>query len=375
MNLLRLAILALVGCGVGFAAGAPALPVVGQPLPAWTRGELDIHQINTGTGNAAFFIFPDGTTLLLDAASVDRSETRPPFYDAPPRPDRSLRPGQWIVQYIRRMHPDGPGGALDYAMLTHFHDDHMGSLTPGAPKSKLGSYRLTGITDVGDEVPIRRMLDRGWPGYDFPRPLESDMIRNYRRFLAWQHEHRGLVIERFVPGRNDQLVLRRDPRAFPTVEIRNLAANGWVWTGTGTETRNRFTGGAVPDENNCSLAFRLTYGAFRYFNGGDMTGMLQPGDPACADMESAVAWVTGPVDVLAEDHHGYDNAASGFFLSVLQPRVHILSVYAASQPSPGVMRRMLSEQLYPGPRDIFLTNTDWPGRREHLFRLFGPADA
>src|ERR1044072_2776377 len=39
----------------------------GQPLPPWTPGTLDIHQINTGRGNAALLIFPDGTSMLLDA--------------------------------------------------------------------------------------------------------------------------------------------------------------------------------------------------------------------------------------------------------------------------------------------------------------------
>ena len=37
----------------------------GTPLPAWTPGTLDIHQISTGLGNAALFILPDGTTMLV----------------------------------------------------------------------------------------------------------------------------------------------------------------------------------------------------------------------------------------------------------------------------------------------------------------------
>jgi len=40
---------------------------LGEPLPAWQEGHLDIHHINTGRGAAAFYIFPDGTTLLVDA--------------------------------------------------------------------------------------------------------------------------------------------------------------------------------------------------------------------------------------------------------------------------------------------------------------------
>lgn len=40
---------------------------VGAPLPDWEDGILDIHHISTGRGDAAFMIFPDGTTMLVDA--------------------------------------------------------------------------------------------------------------------------------------------------------------------------------------------------------------------------------------------------------------------------------------------------------------------
>jgi hypothetical protein len=135
--------------------------------------------------------------------------------------------------------------------------------------------------------------------------------------------------------------------------------------------RNRYPEGHVPDENNCSLAFRLTFGAFNYFNGGDMVGVTRANASAWEEMESAVAWVTGPVDAYALNHHGVDDATNAFFLSVLQPRIHILSVYATSQPGPGVMRRMLAESIYPGPRDIFMTNGMWEGRRPNMVRRSG----
>lgn len=348
--------------------------MAGRPLPPWQPGQLDIHQINTGTGDAALFILPDGTTFLLDAGAVNRTGEREPNYDAPQRPNASIRPGETIVRYIRRFHPDGPEGALDYAMLTHFHGDHMGTLTADAPVSASGAYRLTGITDVGDAVRIRTLLDRDWPAYDYPAPSGGAMMLNYRAFLKWQIENRGLAIERFQPGRSDQIVLRRAADRYPNFEIRNIAANGQVWTGTGTAVRNRFPPGILPIENNCSLAFRLTYGAFTYFNGGDLSGQLSPRDPAWGEMESAVAWVTGPVDAHALNHHGTNDSANAFFLSVLQPRIHILSTYASSQPSPDVMRRMLSERIYPGPRDIFITNSGWPGRREIMVKLFDEPD-
>ena len=36
---------------------------VGEILPAWQEGEMDIHFINTTTGESAFVIMPDGTQL------------------------------------------------------------------------------------------------------------------------------------------------------------------------------------------------------------------------------------------------------------------------------------------------------------------------
>ena len=50
--------------------GALAQGEIGAPLPAWAPGMLDIHQISTGRGNAALFVLPDGTTLLVDAGAA-----------------------------------------------------------------------------------------------------------------------------------------------------------------------------------------------------------------------------------------------------------------------------------------------------------------
>lgn len=330
---------------------------------------LDIHQINTGKGDAAFFIFPDGTTFLLDAGDLHRD--RPPHYDAPPRPDGSRRAGEWIARYIQAVHPRRRKGLLDYAAITHFHGDHMGMVREDSPLSASGAYRLVGITEVAEHVSIRRLLDRGWPDYDYPAPLTGPMMENYRAFLEWQTANRAMRVERFEAGRKDQVILVNAPGRYPTFEFQNVAANARVWTGSGTEARSRFPESEAPGENACSLAFRLRYGRFAYFNGGDMPGVLPAEAPEWRDMESAVAWVVGPVDVHALNHHGFRDSANAFFLSVLQPRVHILAVYASAHPGPDVMRRMLSTRLYPGPRDVFLTNGLWEGRRRNMVDLFG----
>ncbi len=104
-------------------------------------------------------------------------------------------------------------------------------------------------------------------------------MKNYRAFVKWQAENNGLKVERFVPGRNDQVVLRREPQKYPQFEFRNVGANGEIWTGEGTATGSQFPSletvprSEWPDENMCSISFRLSYGKFDYFNGGDIPGI------------------------------------------------------------------------------------------------------
>src|SRR5215510_15453233 len=157
----------------------PTAPEVGKPLPAWSRGMLDIHQISTGRGNSALFILPDGTTMLVDAGAAGDG-TR--MADAEPRPDGSRTPGGWIVHYIERaMAP--ARGHLDYAVLTHFHADHMGQVTPTSPTSKSGAFKLTGITEVGERIAIDTIIDRGT---SYLPPPDDETMKNYRAFLAEQ---------------------------------------------------------------------------------------------------------------------------------------------------------------------------------------------
>src|SRR5262249_54345135 len=72
---------------------------VGDSLPAWTEGTLDIHQINTGKGNSALFILPDGTSLLVDAGWLGDERGRSAARGVPQRPDATRNPGEWIARY------------------------------------------------------------------------------------------------------------------------------------------------------------------------------------------------------------------------------------------------------------------------------------
>jgi hypothetical protein len=53
---------------------------VGEPLPAWTKGTLEIHQLSTGAGNAALIRVPEGgaryEVVVLDEASLETPTVR-----------------------------------------------------------------------------------------------------------------------------------------------------------------------------------------------------------------------------------------------------------------------------------------------------------
>jgi len=293
---------------VSLALQSPA----GASLPPWTAGTLDIHQIATGRGNAALVVLPDGTTMLVDAG---------PGGDA-------------IASYIERALAPAPA-RLDYAVLTHFHSDHVG-----------------GIADVAARVPIARIVDRG---DDYLRPADGDpTYTQYRNFIA----SRGIARETIRVGRADQIVARKDPAA---VQIRNVAANGEVWTGHGDETARVFPPLASlnpedrPSENMCSIGLRIAYGRFDFFTGGDMPGVPDAGAPAWQSVETAVARAIGPTDVHIVNHHGSIDPASEIFLTTLRSRVLIVPAWSPTHPSQDVLKRMMAARLYPGPRDIFVT--------------------
>jgi beta-lactamase superfamily II metal-dependent hydrolase len=304
-------------------------------LPPWTRGTLDIHQISTGRGNAAFFVFPDGTTMLVDAgAAGDGIE----YTDQ--RPNKTRTPGGWIVRYIERMMVP-QAARIDYAVVTHFHVDHMG-----------------GITEVGGAIPIGKLIDRGM---DYlPPPATDAMIKNYLAFVA----NRGVKRETIRVGAADQITLR-DRNAFKTFEIRNVAANGQVWNGEGG-SKSIFPPLAsigkedLPSENMCSIGLRIRYGKFDYWTGGDIPGVPDPGYPDWQSVETAVARAIGPTDVHVVNHHGSISPESAFFLATLKSAVMILPAWSPTHPSQDVLKRMMTMRLYPGPHDIFVTTLREP---------------
>lgn len=333
------------------------VPIVGSAaFEPWRQGFLDIHHISTGRGNSVLSICPDGTSIMVDAGAVKG----PTDALGPARPDASRRSGEWIGRYALHHLRAAPKQELDYFVLTHFHGDHMGDVTTESPTSANGDYRLTGVTDVAELLPIRRLIDRGYPGYDYPAVSNYDATVNYIRFVHSIEKH-GTKVERLKVGSARQIVLQHAAAGYESVGIRNLAANGEVWTGKDDATRQLFPPIAslqpkdYPPENACSLALKMHYGAFSYYIGGDLTCNTLFGTAPWLDVESAVAEAAGPVNVSALDHHGYYDATGIAFVRAMRSRIYILQSWHASHPALSTLDRLYSPLLYAGDRDVLAT--------------------
>lgn len=355
------------------AAGQVATP--GKPLPPWQKGFLDLHHINTGRGNAAYYIFPDGTTMLFDAGEEDPSDPRTfSARNSAIHPNNKRLPYEWIVYYIKKMAPHKDNIHLDYAAISHFHDDHFGSWYHDAPPSSKGKYVLTGITGVGDNIPIQHLIDRGYPQYNYPVRMDSFIfkfskgddaylrtIHNYFLFTQTQTA-RGFEVAQCVAGSITQIRMQYNGKDYPEFYVRNLKSNGKIWTGKDSSVFEYFPpvdpadSKTWPDENSLSLAFAIHYGPFTYYSGGDCAGNVSYGEPWWKDVETPVAKALGEVDVATMDHHGNRNAVSEFQVKTLKPRVWIGQSWSSDHPGHEVLIRATTPFLYDGPRDLFATN-------------------
>ena len=361
-----------------FLAGATALSLWGgaaweqvkaetsrPQLPDWEEGFLDIHHISTGQGDAAYIICPDGTTMMIDTGDLGGPSTsRPPETMMPLVPDSSKSPGEWIAEYIR--HFSKPLGQsrlmVDYVFLTHFHSDHIGTKRHDTPI--VNGYALSGISMLAEHVALGKIVDRGFPNYDFPsreaaKQGNPEFFDDYLKFVDYQQKARNTVFEGFDVGNDSQFALKRNPQKFENFRIRNLYINGEIWTGQGKEKETLIPRSANPDENTCSGAIELSYGNFRYFSGGDIPGFGK------RDVETALSKLLGKTNVLTLNHHGYRDAINAAFLAKLRPQVMVVPVWDNHHPHIETFARLIDTNIYPDQRTLYPTGM-FPGLKNNL---------
>ena len=332
---------------------AAALSIAsGGSFPAWQPGNLDIHHIDTGRGNATFILGPEGTTLLIDCGVSNTSLES----TSPPRPDGSRAPGEWVARYALRHARAARRTSLDYMVATHIHPDHIGDIPPGAVPGPQG-YVPTGLSDVDDRMPATVVIDRAFPDFGLIEPPKAAFTSNY---LGWLHSRRARNrrVEAARAGSSTQIEWRGQ-RSLPPLEARIIASNGAVWTGEGESARSLFpdfsqmADDVRPSENICSIAMKLSYGNFSYYSGGDLNYDTHDDRRPWADVETPVVRATGRVEVATANHHGYFDAVGPEFVKALDAQAYVIQAWHVSHPGPAQFERMLGQ--WPGEkgRDVF----------------------
>lgn len=337
--------------GLAPASLRAATAVTPETLAPWTPGTLDIHHIDTGVGDAAFILAPDGTTLLIDCGAIHGG----PPASTPLRPDGSRSAGEWVARYALRHARAAKRTSLDYIVATHVHPDHVGSPAAGDPISADGVV-LTGLSQVDALMPASLVIDRGFPNYDPVPPPNAPFAANH---VAWLRSRirSGRRVEQVQVGSATQV----RPRTDGAFSLRFVGGNGLVWRGVGDETRNLFpprgtwTRESVPEENHLSIAMVLAVGPFRYFAGGDLVCDTHDGAFPWLDVETPIARAAGPVDVAAADHHGYFDADGPGFVEALQADAYIVQAWHATHPAMATLQRLLNAWPDRALRDVYIT--------------------
>ncbi|MEK6335611.1 MAG: MBL fold metallo-hydrolase [Acidobacteriota bacterium] len=236
---------------------------------------LDIYFIDVEGGAATLIVAPTGESLLIDSGF----------------------PGDRDAGRIAHVALEVAGlKQIDHCIVTHWHRDHVGGI---APLAKL--------------IPIRNFYDHG-----LPQAIAADMQAEFIEAYRQTTQGKSVTLR---PG--DRLKWRRARTALP-LNVRVLAAGGMVLGEQSSAPQIRPCGAdfeAKPEDktdNTNSVGILLTFGRFKFFDGGDLMW----------NIESRLACpknLVGAVDVYQTDHHGSDVSNNPAFVRALNPRVAIIN--------------------------------------------------
>ena len=355
------------GAAVGAAFGGDDV------YPRWQPGELDIHFIQTGVGEQTFFIFPDGTTMLLDCGDG----YNPNYLKfIPRRPSADRLGGEWVSRNVQRLMNGqaarSPSGrrTIDYFVLSHWHGDHCGS--PSLRTKTLPDGRkVCGITLFAEDFNIRHYFDHQWPrAGDYAYGLDKYAMEMVREWIPFMQKRCGMEPHTFKVGALNQIALLNDAKGHfaKSFSIRNICSNAVYWDGAdGTinyapeyiRLHPKMNGGIY--ENSLSNGIRIHYGPFRAFFGGDID------DPA---YEALVGKVVGPVDVCKTNHHACPSSMGAAFCASVRAKAYMTSVWSPNQITSKNLVNMASHELYPGERIILYGHMPKEKREHYADRAF-----
>lgn len=324
---------------------------VGEPLPAWSEGYLDIHAISTGRGECTFFILPDGTTMCIDAGEI---VSRDPanYKRVAQMPNDQTRAFITQANYMLHFLPEG-SNKLDYFMVTHYHNDHFGTTTDsGYDWDRDRGYRLTGMLALYDRLHFAKLIDRSYPDYEVD-PTDTDVtdMTSYVAFIDYNTKNQGLTVEKFERGSSQQLKLLKAPEKYPDFKIMNYASNGKVWSPSGEID---CWGGTKVSENGSSCGILLSYGDFDYLTCGDagQNGRIE---------NTLAGVINRRIEAMKAHHHMSVNTMTNVGMTIYRPQVVVTQSFyirPEEQPNETVYSALLAMPMYSTGKHFFFTNID-----------------
>lgn len=306
-----------------------------QPPVSWTAGNLEIHVMNVGQGDAQLIIGPTGETLLIDVSE----------------PSWNSNQGATLVaSEIRRITGDHH---LDYVMGSHWHLDHIGYAGIG------GIWSLIEEQGITAEVLIDR--DGGvWDDVNHDGECEPETEIEWHdagttsgtsfHWACWATDPTssgGSIRQLAQLGSDTQIDLGISEGV--SVTIVQVDADGVMLKGTTDPVAGDHTDEAVPpSENDYSITVWLQWGKFDYVTGGDTDGEYETSeyDYTYNDVESVVAERIGQaIEVLRVNHHGSIHSTNANYVNTLAPAVAVYSVGKNSfgHPAQEVLDRLQTQ--------------------------------